>query len=270
MIGRFRAISALAICAGFSLPLIPVQMLAVRTGWPHPDRIPRLWHRTMLKLLGIRVRVSGAVSERRPLLLAANHVSWADIPVLTSTARLCFVGKSDMIDWPVFGLFAQLQRTVFVERERRNSSGRQASELGARLAEGDAMVLFAEGTTSDGNTVLAFKTTLFGAASTALASQAGKPGGFDSVYIQPVSIAYTRLHGMPMGRLHRPYAAWVGDEELAPHLWNVLKEGAIDVEVIFGEPVEFRPGTDRKAVAREIERSVREAMVRALRTPSKA
>src|SRR5690606_36985320 len=180
----------------------------------------------------MRVRIHGTMSGARPLLLAANHVSWTDIMVLGAFNNLAFIAKSEMAGWPVLGSLARLQRTVFIERERRRKSGEQASEIAARLAAGDAMVLFAEGTTGDGNLLLPFKSTLFGAANIAIAE-----GGTDKVFIQPVAIAYTRLHGLPMGRQHRVVAAWIGDMDLVPHIGRLLAEGAVDVEVHFGEPL---------------------------------
>jgi len=85
--------------------------------------------------------------------------------------------------------------------------------------------------------------------------------------VQPVAIAYTRLHGMPMGRAHRRHASWIGDLTLVPHVKALLAEGAIDVEVHFGEPVEFARGGNRKAVALEAETRVRKMLVAALSAP---
>ncbi len=262
--GRIRASLAIATVACATLAGLPVQMLAVRTGYPSPRLVPRLWHRMALKLLGIRVRVHGRPEVGRPLLLAANHVSWSDICVLGAIADVSFVAKSDMAGWPLFGLLAKLQRTVFVERERRRSAGEQANALARRLAAGDVMVLFAEGTTSDGNQMLPFKSTLFGAAQHAL----GNGDGLERVLIQPVTIAYTRLHGMPMGRQHRPHAAWIGDSALVPHIGSLLTEGGMDAEVHFGSPVAFERGSDRKHVARTVEGEVRSKLAAVLRDPS--
>lgn len=264
MMGRMRAGLVLAIVIVATLVGIPVQYLALRAGIPDPGLIPRLWHRMAVRLLGIRVHVVGAPATSRPLLLAANHVSWTDIPILGSLLPASFVAKADMAAWPVFGLLARLQRSVFVERERTRASSIQANELGRRLAAGEAMVLFAEGTTSDGNTVGTFKSTLFGAARAAL-DAAG--GAHETVVVQPVTIAYTRLHGIPMGRQHRRVASWIGDTDLVPHLAQLIREGGIDVEVHFGAPVAFTRGTDRKAMARGMEAEVRATMAQALRNP---
>ena len=260
MIGTIRAGFALFLMVISGLLLAPVQYLAVQTGLFSPTIIPRIWHRLVTRVLGFRVTVHGEMTGQRPLMLASNHVSWSDITVLSGIASVCFIAKSELGGWPIFGTLARLQRTIFVERQHRRTSGEQASELAGRLAAGDVMVLFAEGSTSDGNLIMPFKSTLFGAAEMAIRS-----GAAEKVAIQPVAITYTRVHGMPMGRLHRRLAAWIGDMDLVPHLASVLREGAMDVEVRFGAPVEFDAAGDRKAVTRQMEDSVRTMVATTLR-----
>jgi hypothetical protein len=123
------------------------------------------------------------------------------------------------------------------------------------------VVLFGEGTASDGNRVLPFRSALIGAARDALA-EAEHSG---RVLIQPLSVAYTGLHGLPMGRLHRPVAAWYGHIDLVPHLMKVLRHGAFDVVLTWGEPIAYEAQTDRKAVAKSLELTVRRLTAAALR-----
>lgn len=262
MIGALRLALALAIFAAVTPPLALWQVAALRSARLDPRRAPRLWHRLVTRLLGLRIHVRGEPATQRPLLIASNHTSWTDIMVIGSLADVHFIAKSQVAGWPLLGTLSKLQRTVFVERERKRKSGEQAGEIAGRLTSGEPLVLFAEGTTSDGNLVLPFKSTLFAAAGMAL-----EEGGGDTVSIQPVAIAYTRLHGLPMGRRHRLHASWIGDQTLLPHLVALLREGAMDVEVHFAEPVAFRAGASRKEVAREVERRVRAMMTAALRKP---
>jgi lyso-ornithine lipid O-acyltransferase len=224
-----------------TLVLLPVQLLSLKFDWTLRRRLPRFWHRCACYLLGIRIRQHGRLETRRPLMLAANHVSWKDILVLGAIADVVFVAKAGVADWPVFGWLAKLQKSVFVVREQKRKAGEQVNEIAARLAASEIIVLFPEGTTSDGNRLMEVKSSLFGAASAAVSSA---PDGV--VYVQPVSIAYTGIYGMPMGRYHRPIAAWPGDVELVPHLMGVLKAEAMEVDVDFGEVVEFRAETSRK------------------------
>ena len=262
MVGKIRIVLALAVIVVSTLILAPLQFFAMKTGlWPETF-ILKIWHRAMLRGLGIRVRAVGSLSEQRPLLVAANHISWTDIMVLGSLVDVKFIAKSELEGWPLLGALSKLQRTVFIERERKRKSGDQASEIATRLGKGDAMVLFAEGSTGDGNTLLPFKSTLFGAASMAIAE-----GAAEEVSIQPVAIAYTRLHGVAFGRWDRRISAWIGDQDLWPHLKALLAQGGLDAEVHFGEPVVFAKGSHRKETARLVERRVHVMMQLALRDP---
>lgn len=252
MIGIIRIAIILGLFFSLVVSLVPFQYLFVKLHLKWQRSLPRIFHRIAAYLLGFRVKRYGEIAKGRPLLLISNHVSWSDIVVLSSVANVCYIAKSEVRKWPVFGIFAVLQRTVFIDRERKNHSAQQASEIAKRLAGGDAMVLFPEGTTSDGNRVLPFKTSLFGAAQTVL-----RETSETTVIVQPVSIAYTGVHGMPMGRYYRPIASWPGDVELMPHLKGILKEGAIDVEIRFGEPYEVTADTSRKELAYLMEKRVK-------------
>jgi lyso-ornithine lipid O-acyltransferase len=256
-----RALLALTAIAAVALALLPFQWLAVRFGWSMRRRIPKLFHGFVCRMLGVRITVRGERIAARPLLIVANHASWLDISVITALAPVVFVAKHEVTQWPVVGLLAKLQRSIFVDRTRRSKTRDVNGEIARRLAEGDPVVLFAEGTSSDGTRVLAFRTALVGAARDALA-EAGDPKG---VWIQPLSIAYTSLLGLPLMRFDRDNVAWYGGASLWPHLRRLAARGAIDVVVTWGEPVIFDAFSDRKAVARRLEAEVRALTVAALR-----
>ena len=252
MIAWLRIAVGVVVLVAVTLVLLPVQLVGLRFNLRVCRRIPRLWHRVACRVLGIRVRVHGALEQQRPLLIAANHASWKDIMVLGSIADVVYIAKAEVKGWPVFGILARLQATIFVVREQRQKTGDQVDEIARRLTDGEIVVLFPEGTTSDGNRLLEIKTSLFGAAASAVPHA---PQGV--VHIQPVSIAYTGVHGMAMGRYHRPIAAWPGDIELLPHLLGVAREGAVDVDVDFGERVDYSRASNRKQVSREVEARIR-------------
>jgi len=252
MIARLR----LALVLGFMFPLtillMPVQYLAIRFNAGLSRKLPVFWHRLMTSLVGLKIARYGNISQKRPLMLVANHISWCDILVLGSLGDVCFIAKNEVATTPFAGLLARLQRSVFVVREEKRKSGEQAREVTQRLVDGDTIVLFAEGTTGDGNRLLEFKSSLFGAAQFALEAPE-----IDQVHIQPVSIAYTRFHGIRMGRIHRARAAWPGDIELAPHAVEFMRASAWDVEVCFGEPVIFDVTTRRRIIAKQVHGEVR-------------
>ncbi len=262
MIGTVRLVLALTLVALSTGALAPLQLVAMKTRLWGEGRVLRLWHRVNLRALGFRVHRIGEMTDKRPLVIASNHVSWTDISVIGAQCDVSFIAKADMARWPVMGWLARLQRTIFVERDRKRTSGMQAGEIARRLADDGAVVLFPEGTTADGNMVLPFKSTLFGAATMAISE-----GTVEKVYIQPLAIAYTRIQGVPMGRRHRPLAAWIGDAALAPHAAALLREGAVDVELHFGTPIAFSHGDDRKAVTRQAEAQVRNMLQKALSQP---
>lgn len=247
-----RIAYAVFILCVVTLVLLPLQLLGLWFDWPIRRRIPRLWHRVACRSIGIRVHVHGGLETERPLLLIANHVSWKDILVLGSVADVAFIAKTEVRDWPIFGKLARLQKTVFVTREQKRSTGAQVNEIAERLAGGEIIVLFPEGTTSDGNRLLPIKSSLFGAASSA-ADQVPS----QLVHVQPVAIAYTGIQGMAMGRYHRPVAAWPGSIGLLPSLIGLVKAGAIEVDVTFGEAIPFRKGANRKALSIEATTALR-------------
>ncbi|WP_245292811.1 lysophospholipid acyltransferase family protein [Pararhizobium arenae] len=255
-----RIVVCLAILVAVTAVLAPVQVVLLWLDWPLRRRLPRYWHRLACRMIGVRVTVHGEPDRQRPLMLVSNHASWKDILVLGSIADVVFVAKSDVKSWPVFGLLARLQATIFVRREEKRTTGNQVNEIGQRLAAGEIVVLFPEGTTSDGNRLLEIKTSLFGAAAAAVPLS---PTGI--VHVQPLAIAYTGVHGMPMGRYHRPIAAWPGDIPMLPHLLGILREGAVDVDVIFGEQITYTADSNRKQVSRGIEKRMRDMLSLKLR-----
>ncbi len=176
-------------------------------------------------------------------------------------APVVFVAKREVAAWPVFGLLARLQRSVFVDRARRHKTQDVNSEIARRLADGDPVLLFGEGTSSDGNRVLAFRTALIGSARDAVA----EAGQVKRVWIQPLSVVYTAMLGLPLGRQSRCSVAWYGAMSLLPHLRQLVARGAIDVTVSWGDPIAYDEFSDRKTVARRLEDDVRAMTVAALR-----
>jgi 1-acyl-sn-glycerol-3-phosphate acyltransferase len=260
-----RSLRAFFVLSTFLLSavfVIPYQMLALHFKTLGYKNIPEAYQRFLSKLFGIHVTVLGAPLQGRGVLMVSNHTSYLDILALGGITRVSFVAKSEVASWPLFGTFARLQRTVFVQREHRAKTGEAAAEIRNRMLEGDALVLFPEGTSNDGNRVLPFKSALMGAAE----SQIGTDANGQPVYVpvQPVSITYVGLHGIPMGRENRPLFAWYGDMELVDHLWEGLKTGPVDVVIEFHPPLTVDMVGGRKKLAVIVERTIREGQSRAL------
>ena len=228
----------IAVYLAWTLLLMPVQGLGLILRRPWTAQLPRFYHRRCCRILGFDVRQIGEPIADRPTLFAANHVSYTDITVLGSLIPGSFVAKSEVAAWPLFGRLAKLQRSVFVDRQVR-STAQQRDAIAERLAAGDALILFPEGTSGDGNFVLPFKSALF-----SVVFNKNMP-----IAVQPVSVAYTRLDGLPIGRRLRPFFAYYGDMSLGPHLWRLLGLGKIEAVVEFHLPVMVADFTSRKALA---------------------
>lgn len=263
--GSLRAGAILGGFMALTVPLMPVQAMLVKTSPRLARRFPHWYHKRVCRLCGVRLTIEGEVAPGRPVLLVSNHTSWLDIPVLSAVAPVSFVAKKEVGRWPFVSSLARLQRTVFVDRESRVSAAGTANEMLDRLSKGDALVLFAEGTSSDGNRVLPFKTSLFAAAKPSSRISGGTPAPASEAAVQTVTIVYTRLHGVPFGRADRPIVGWYGDMEMTSHAWELLKAGPLDVHVKIGPPQPLDGFADRKALAADSELRVREGLVRVLR-----
>jgi 1-acyl-sn-glycerol-3-phosphate acyltransferase len=255
-----RSAFILTVMAVAALVGVPLQWLSLKLGLPLRRLVPLWFHRIVLALLGVKVTIRGVPAAQRPLLFVSNHASWLDIPVLSSITPLVFVAKSEIAGWPLFGLFAKLQRSVFVDRTRRTEVTDKANEIVNRLQAGDNIVLFAEGTSSDGNGVVPFKTPLFAAAK----PSGGTPLGAD-LCAQTLALTYTKLHGIALCRRGRPAVAWYGDMELVSHAWRLLGLGPLDAHIRLGPPVPLDDFADRKALARYAEAQVRKDVAELLR-----
>ena len=256
MIANLRLILVFLLAIVVLIVLLPLQLLALlieKLGWRGPAQFfPMLFHRALLAIVGIRLHIDGKLDHHRPLLLVANHLSWLDIVVFGAVGPLSFVAKSEMRSWPLFGTLARLQRTVFVKREERRNSHIQANEVAERLTGREIIVLFPEGTTTDGNLLDPFKTSLFEAAKIAL-----KQSPVETALVQPASIAYTHLHGLPICRAERPHVSWPGEIGLGESLLPIFRQGALDVRIRLGAPIVLTETTHRKTVARDAAESIR-------------
>ena len=239
--------------------LISLQWLLDKLKLPGWGAIAVGYYRVLCRLLRIHVRVVGEPLRDRAVLFVSNHVSWVDILVIGSIMPVAFVAKREVASWPLVGVTAKMQRTVFVDRTRRHRTSQAIGEIVKRLTSGTPVVLFAEGTSSDGNRVLPFRSALLGAVEEA-GAQVER-----GILLQPMSVGYTCLHGIPMGRQHRPLVAWYGDLDFMPHIKALIARGAVDAVVSYGEPVAADGTADRKAMTKSLEATVRALNVATLR-----
>lgn len=230
----------------FTLAAIPPYALLVmplgRRGLPAARWVARTYWRVVAAIVGFNIQVRGEMSGERPTLFVANHASYLDIIVLGSLLPAVFIAKKEVSQWPGIGLIAKLGRTTFVDRRPRQSLSQRDEMLTRISADRESMILFPEGTSNDGNRVLPFKSALLSVAESLAGDGAALP-------IQPVTVAYTRTDNLPIGRVWRPFYAWYGDMELAPHLWDLLGLGRTTIEVTFHKPVRLEEFGSRKALS---------------------
>ncbi|MDP2329971.1 MAG: lysophospholipid acyltransferase family protein [Reyranella sp.] len=235
--GAFRLLSYLLL----TLALLPIHLLAQALRiTPVVRWLPVIYHRMVCVILGIRVRVHGERSTVTPTLYVCNHVSYLDIELLGGLVPGSFVAKAEVATWPFFSTLAKAQGTIFVDR-RSSKASTSRDEMLKRLNTGDNLMLFPEGTSSDGTRVLPFRSALFAVAQL---RRDDKP-----ITVQPVAISYTRLDGIPLGRYWRPLFAWFGDLDLVPHLWQMVCLGETEAVVTFFPTIDIDRLGDRKKLA---------------------
>ncbi|HEY0901649.1 MAG TPA: lysophospholipid acyltransferase family protein, partial [Micavibrio sp.] len=188
-----------------------------------------------------KVVVEGTPCTDRQVIFISNHMSYLDIPVIGSTLKASFVAKGEVATWPVFGFLSKLQQTAFISRSR-TTLGNDKNNLETMLKDGRSMVIFPEGTSTDGRAVVPFKSSLF---SIALADD-----GTD-IWLQPMTLSLIDVHGQsPDDQAVRDLYAWHGDMDLAPHLSMFGKLSGATVRMTFHEPVSARAINDRKVLAK--------------------
>lgn len=240
---RLLAIWRLCAYALINLVFISTQVILRRVNGEKLGAFSLFYHRLCCRALGIYISTKGLKSAHRPTLYVANHTSYLDIISFASLMPISFVSKAEVGKWPIFGLLARLQRTVFIDRQRKNTEVHRDSMAG-RLQEGDSLMLFAEGTTNDGNRLFPFRSSLLSAAETKLTPNANVTDPY--VTVQPVSIAYTHLNGLPLGYSWRHLIAWYGDVGFGEHIWQLLRLGKIHIVIEFHQPVNIHQFKSRK------------------------
>ncbi|HME20092.1 MAG TPA: lysophospholipid acyltransferase family protein [Acetobacteraceae bacterium] len=231
----------------WTLLCMPVQAMCLMLPGRAKVVFAQFYWSSVCRLLGLRVRMIGAVAgstNGRPVVFVSNHSSWLDIPVLGGRLNACFISKDEVGRWPFVSTIARLGRTVFISRQR-HATGRERDALRDRLAAGDNLLLFPEGTTSDGSRVLPFRSSFFAIAE-----------GPDPPLIQPVSVVYDRLGGLPTGRASRPVFAWYGDMDLASHFWRLAQQRGLRASILLHPPLDPTRFASRKALSHAVWQAV--------------
>ncbi len=213
---------------------------------------PVLFHKMLLWLLSIEVEEVGKSDQsKKSNLFISNHLSYLDIPILGSKFPMRFVAKSEVESWPIFGFLAKKGRSIFIKRNKTDSFT-QKNKILNMLSSGEKIFIFPEGTTSDGNRVLEFKSSSFSSVEN------------QNFIIQPIVIVYSDLNGIPINRWLRPMIAWYGDMDLKPHLSKFIGLMSIKAKLIYLEPTNTQNFENRKVLSNHLENRIRKVYSSAL------
>jgi 1-acyl-sn-glycerol-3-phosphate acyltransferase len=205
-----------------------------RAGAERRRRFVRWWSARLVGLLGVEVRVAG--EPPRPgsaVMIAANHISWLDIFVVMGVQPARFIAKSEIRDWPVAGWIAERAGTLFIRRARRHDTGRINEQVHAAFAEGACVGLFPEGTTTEGDQLLRFHSSLF------------EPAVANAARVHPAAIRYAHADGSACRAM-----AYVGEISFMQSLGLIIRQRGVVAHLAFAPPVETA-GSDRRTVARD-------------------
>lgn len=202
-------------------------------------------------IIGLRFKAIGNIDDARPLMMVANHAGYLDVFVLGSMAPVSFTPKREVRSWPIIGFLCVLADCVFVERKPSHMQEARKS-MRKRLNRDKILCLFPEGTTSDNSTVIQFKSGFF--------SLAENEEGEDPLPVQPVTIAFTAIGGVPMMPHWRQRVAWVGDDTFFDHFWRVLKLPSVQVTVQYHPAHTLAVGGSRKELSQNCERIIGESL----------
>ena len=199
----------------------------------------RLFFKGLVNIFGIKINISGNISKKKTLFVC-NHISYLDILVLGSEVNAIFVAKAEIDAWPLVNKFTSVGKTIFVSRVNKAAIKHQMTLIETNLKDNYSVILFPEGTSSDGLSVLPFKSSLLGV----IEKENMKDYSF-----QPITLSYNKLDGIPIDLKYRPFLAWFGAMDLLSHAWKFLGLGRCEVDLNFHKPIKFREFKDRKTAS---------------------
>lgn len=212
----------------------------VRRGKARESEWMNRWGRATLKALEIEVEQFGTAPKEG--LLVANHLSYADIPLLAGCGAMRFVSKAEVKKWPIIGLLASVGGTIFLQRENRGEVRSVNEQIHRVLDGGEALAFFPEGTSTDGSKVLPFRSSLLA------------PAAELEAWVTPAWIEY-EVSG---GQAGEDVCYW-GEMTFLPHFLKLLTLPEIKARVVFGTR---RKSRDRKQLAQELREDVLELQER--------
>ncbi len=223
---RLTAVLLLVVAGTVLLPVVRLLPAAPR------ERTIRAWCRAVVRVVGVKVRITGAAPRHGGLLMVANHISWLDIPLLAAVRPGRMLAKTEIRQWPVAGALTARSGALFIDRDRLRALPATVARIADGLRAGSAVVVFPEGSTWCGRAQGYFRRAAFQAALDA------------DVPVQPVRLHY-RYDGGPTSTA----PAFVGSDSLLTSLWRVASARRLVAEVRVTPVLTGETGTDRRALA---------------------
>jgi len=230
-----RAVIRLLLFAFFGVLLLCFDLLILIVIYPFDKTICRkistlfgpLWGTLLIKIIGIRLSVNGKNNWRKNqhYCIISNHTSYLDILIAGAVFPVLFVSRHDVKYWPLLGTIAWVRGSIFVDRSITGSKERPyVKQIIDYLEKGFNVIIFPEGTTSNGDGVMPFKKTVFSCPVRA------------EVPILPISIRYTHIDNRRFSESNRDRVCWYGDMTFPDHFWSVLQLRRVDVTIIIHPP----------------------------------
>ena len=214
-----------------------ISILGLPNRWKILSRLNRNYTLLLRLILNIKVTIAGDEGqlERGGYVIIANHVSYVDGIVLGSIFPIVFVSKREVKKWPIVGQWNVLCGTIFINRQRKKEVGALVREMTRKLRQDANILLFPEGTSTNGEKMLPFQTAPLAA-----------PLRSRSIIV-PVTLAYTTIDEQPVTAVNRDFVYWYGDMDFVTHFWDLLGRRGVEVLVTLQPKIECFRYADNSA-----------------------
>lgn len=237
------------------LTYTPLYWVLLKINKPLGFRFGRFYLSSWRKCIGHQLIIKGELSRATPTLFVSNHSSYVDILVLGTFIPARFVAKKEVAKWPIMGWLATKQGTIYIDRSR-NAIADGTETLIDYLDRGESLILFPEGTTSDGCRILPFGSSFFDVAMK------------KNVVVQPITVTYAGWDGLPMPRYMRKFCGWFSpDIDMVSHLWSIAQWGTVQVVVDLHSPMNPKAFLSRKELSQASFEAVQKGLINAFAKP---
>lgn len=253
---KILLLHVMAVMKLFAFLVGTIILVLVHTIWYVLTRrlgVTMYFHKWCCFVFNVKIKIEGENAHRKnnPVIYLCNHISYLDIVVLGSFIDGCFVAKNEVAGWPGFGLLAKLQKTVFIDR-KASALLRSRKSIADAMEKDHDIILFPEGTSSDGWDVLKFRAGLLGIFFPDEKNVGGDHAVINNALVQPIVVKHTKINGVAVTKedqSKRDLYAWYGDMELAPHLWSFAHVFSAEVEIHMLDPLSTNDFVHRYDIA---------------------